>query len=175
MSREVDVKSFVHVARLVIGNLGFRPQIPPSRVHILAHGLCCSPEQGERDGKGVCPGAGPQPAHSSHQAPILPPSDVYDSQSSLVAQQVKNLALSMPWRGSLQRCRFDPWPRNFCILWVQPKKKKKWVWFFASAASHPLVRRPPVDGETSHQRYPGFPVSHSLTHPHGVDTWLPPR
>ena len=22
-------------------------------------------------------------------------------------------------------CRFDPWPGNFCIPWVQPKKEKK--------------------------------------------------
>ena len=32
---------------------------------------------------------------------------------------VKDLALSLPWH------RFDPWPGNFCILQVQPKKKKK--------------------------------------------------
>ena len=37
--------------------------------------------------------------------------------SSLVAQWVKDLALSLLW------CQFDPW--NFHRLQVQPKKKKK--------------------------------------------------
>ena len=32
---------------------------------------------------------------------------------------VKDSALSLLWLG------LDPWPRNFCMLWVQPKKKKK--------------------------------------------------
>ena len=38
--------------------------------------------------------------------------------SSLVAQRVKDPVLSLLW------LRFDPWPWNFCMLWVQPKKKK---------------------------------------------------
>ena len=29
------------------------------------------------------------------------------------------------WLGSLLWLRFDPWSRNFCRLWAQPKKKKK--------------------------------------------------
>ena len=33
----------------------------------------------------------------------------------LLAQWVKNLVLSWLWHG------FDPWPRNFCMLWVGPK------------------------------------------------------
>ena len=36
-----------------------------------------------------------------------------------LAQQVKDLALLLLW------CGFDPWPEKFCILQVQPKKKKK--------------------------------------------------
>ena len=32
--------------------------------------------------------------------------------SALVAQWVKDLALSLLWQGS------DPWPRNFFVLWV---------------------------------------------------------
>ena len=36
--------------------------------------------------------------------------------SSLVAQQVKDPAVSLLWNG------FSPWPWNFCMLWVQPKK-----------------------------------------------------
>ena len=31
----------------------------------------------------------------------------------------KDLVLSLPW------CRFDPWSRNFRMLWVWPKKKKR--------------------------------------------------
>ena len=42
----------------------------------------------------------------------------YVFQNSLVAQQVKDLALS------LLRLGFDPWPGNF---WARPKKKKEQV------------------------------------------------
>ena len=38
--------------------------------------------------------------------------------SSLVAQGFKDLALPLLWR------KLDPWPRNFCMLWAQLKKKK---------------------------------------------------
>ena len=44
---------------------------------------------------------------------------------SSVAQQVKDLALSLPWFRLLLWHRFDPWPGNFHMLWLQPKKKKK--------------------------------------------------
>ena len=37
------------------------------------------------------------------------------SWSSLVAQQVKDPSLSLPWRG------LDPPPRNFCVLQAWPK------------------------------------------------------
>ena len=36
-----------------------------------------------------------------------------------MAQQAKDPALSRLWR------TFDFWPRNFCMPWVQKKKKKK--------------------------------------------------
>ena len=39
--------------------------------------------------------------------------------SSLVAQWVKDPALSLLW------LRFDPWPRNFRMLWMWPKHKNK--------------------------------------------------
>ena len=39
--------------------------------------------------------------------------------NSMVAQQVKDLALSLLW------LRFDPWPGNIHMLWAQPKKKKR--------------------------------------------------
>ena len=44
---------------------------------------------------------------------------------SLVAQRVKDPALSLPWLWSLLWQVFDPWPRNFHIPWVWPKKEKK--------------------------------------------------
>ena len=34
-----------------------------------------------------------------------------------MAQEVKDSALALLW--------FDPWPQNFCMLWVWPPKKKK--------------------------------------------------
>jgi len=37
------------------------------------------------------------------------------SRSSLIAQQVRVVALSLWQLGSLPWCRFDPWPRNFCM------------------------------------------------------------
>ena len=41
---------------------------------------------------------------------------------SLVAQWVKGLALSLQRLWSLLWQGFDPWPRNFHILWTGPKK-----------------------------------------------------
>ena len=38
---------------------------------------------------------------------------------------VKDLALTLLWLRLLLWCRFDPWPGNFHMLWVQPQKKKK--------------------------------------------------
>ena len=46
------------------------------------------------------------------------------SRSSLVMQQVKYLTLTLQRLGSLLWHGFYPWPRNFHILWAQPKKKK---------------------------------------------------
>ena len=45
--------------------------------------------------------------------------------SSLVAQWVKDPALSLPWLWSQLRLGFDPWPRKFCMLWWGAKKKKE--------------------------------------------------
>lgn len=38
--------------------------------------------------------------------------------SSLMVQRVKDLMLSLLWHG------FDPYPGNFCMLRMQPKKKR---------------------------------------------------
>ena len=42
-----------------------------------------------------------------------------------MAQQVKDLELTLLWLWLQLRCEFDPWPRNFCVPWVQPFEKKK--------------------------------------------------
>ena len=42
-----------------------------------------------------------------------------------MAQQVKDLAMSLQWLQSLVWHVFDPWPGNFYILWLGQKKKKK--------------------------------------------------
>ena len=39
--------------------------------------------------------------------------------------EVKDLALSLVWLGSLLWCRFDPWPRNFCMPRACPLPTKK--------------------------------------------------
>ena len=41
-----------------------------------------------------------------------------------MAQWVNDLALLLLWLGSLLWRGFDPWPRNFHILWVWPKINK---------------------------------------------------
>ena len=41
-----------------------------------------------------------------------------------MAQQVKNLVLSLQWLWLQLWHGFGPWPGNFCMPWVQPKKKK---------------------------------------------------
>ena len=48
-----------------------------------------------------------------------------ESTSSLVAQQVKDLALSVQHLGSLLWNGFDPWPGNFHMSWMWPPPKKK--------------------------------------------------
>ena len=44
---------------------------------------------------------------------------------SLVAQWVKDPALSLGWVGLLMLKRFEPWPGNFHMPWKGKKKKKK--------------------------------------------------
>ena len=48
--------------------------------------------------------------------------------SSLVAQWVKDRAMSLPWFGSLLWHMFNPWPRKFCMLRIQREKKTVWTW-----------------------------------------------
>ena len=45
--------------------------------------------------------------------------------SSLVVQQVKDLALSLQQLGLLLWHGFDPWLGNFQTYWAQTKKKKR--------------------------------------------------
>ena len=41
-----------------------------------------------------------------------------------MAQWVKDLVLPLLWLGWLLWWGFNPWPRNFCMPQLQPKKKK---------------------------------------------------
>ena len=42
-----------------------------------------------------------------------------------MVQWAKDLAVSTLWLGSPLSFRLDSWSQNFCMLWVQPKKKKR--------------------------------------------------
>ena len=48
-------------------------------------------------------------------------SSKFEDRISLVAQQVKDLALSRKWLRSLLSLRLDPWPGNFCMTRAQAK------------------------------------------------------
>ena len=47
--------------------------------------------------------------------------------SSLVAQWVKGLVLSLLWLWLLLWHKFDPWLGKFCMPWVQQQQQKSWV------------------------------------------------
>ena len=47
-----------------------------------------------------------------------------EGRSSLVAQWVKDPVLSLQWLRSLLWRGFNPWPGNFHMLRVQPRKKR---------------------------------------------------
>ena len=51
-----------------------------------------------------------------------------------MAQQVKDLALSLLW------LKFDPWPGKFHMLWVQQKKKKKDEFFKVFGFTHSMQK-----------------------------------
>ena len=40
-----------------------------------------------------------------------------------MVQWVKNPALSLLWLGLQPWCGFNPWPQNFSLPWMWPKKK----------------------------------------------------
>ena len=44
---------------------------------------------------------------------------------SPVAQQVKDLMMSLQQPGSRMWCRFSPWPRDFHMLWACPCPKRR--------------------------------------------------
>ena len=47
--------------------------------------------------------------------------------SSLVAQWVRDLGVSLMWLWLLLWCRLDPWPGNFHMPWVRAKKEERGV------------------------------------------------
>lgn len=56
-----------------------------------------------------------------YQAKLSFKSEGEIGRSSHLSQWVNDLALSMQYHGSLLWHRFNPWPRNFCMSWAQPK------------------------------------------------------
>ena len=46
-----------------------------------------------------------------------------------MAQQVKDLVLSLQQLGLLLWYRFDPWPGNFHMPWLWPKKRIASAWY----------------------------------------------
>ena len=63
--------------------------------------------------------------HDEHELTLFYFIKPNEHQSSLVAQQVEDLALSLQGLGSLLWQGFSPWPGNFCLLWAWPKIKNK--------------------------------------------------
>ena len=58
--------------------------------------------------------------------------------SSLVAQWVRDL-VSLLWLGLLLWRRLDPWPWNFCMLQVRPKKLKSHRHMFSFCTKAPVL------------------------------------
>ena len=52
---------------------------------------------------------------------IMFPLKLKKTRSSLVAQRVKDPALSLLWFWLQLWCRLNSWPRNFCMPWSWPK------------------------------------------------------
>ena len=79
-----------------------------------------------------------------------------------MAQQVKDLVVSLQQFQSLLWHLFDPWPGNFCMPWVRQKKKKK-----VGGADTSLPLRPETTGFYSclDPRVPrSFPFIESVVH-----------
>jgi len=49
------------------------------------------------------------------RSPFTPTKITKIKKTVLVAQGIKDMALSLLWLGSLLRLGFDPWPWNFCM------------------------------------------------------------
>ena len=58
-----------------------------------------------------------------------------------MAQQLKDLALSLLWHG------FDPWPGNFCVPWVWPQQNFFFGLFLGPHPRHMEVPRLGIDLE----------------------------
>ena len=98
------------------------PPLPPSMILMLSEEIT--------DNKMLPSSQTPVPYLPSRESPSLSSVIVFLSHiriptlgSSLVAQQVKDLALSLLWLRSLLRHGLDPWPRSFCMPWVCGQKK----------------------------------------------------
>ena len=52
-----------------------------------------------------------------------------------MAQQVKDLVVSLQQLGSLPWCESDPWSRTFHVPWVVPQEKKGGVYVCLTKSS----------------------------------------
>ena len=69
--------------------------------------------------------------------------------SFLMAHLVKDLALSLLW------CRLNPWPGNFHVLWVQPRKKnEKKIVVYSVLYNLPPILRAKMKGNISCYSWP---------------------
>lgn len=61
-----------------------------------------------------------------------------DCWSSLVAQQVKDLGLSLLQHGLLLKCEFHPWPENLHMLQAWPNKQNRKTVILVLSRRHSL-------------------------------------
>ena len=80
------------------------------------------------------------------------PSQKLSSWGSLVAQQVKDLALSLLWLRPLLWCKFDPWSRNSPMQAAQPKGNKNVK--FKTKYRTTIWPSNPTPGHISRQNFP---------------------
>ena len=90
----------------------------------------------------------------------------YNEQSSLVVQQVKDPALPLLWLGLLLWCRFDPWPRNFHMPWVQLKqtnKQKTAMRYHLTLVRMAIIKKSTINaGADVEKKEPSYPAGENI-------------
>ena len=86
------------------------------------------------------------------------------------AQWVMDLALPQLWHKSQLQLRFDPWRRNFHMLWMQPNKQTKkdlalsllWLRFNPWPGNFSMPQVPPKKKERNYSSY-NWPCAEEMT------------